>query len=92
MNHRAYSGLEGVAPRSCCCYTMCIHINKPTTDTIIANVAQMDEWELDRLQTAIDRRRGVLTCVMPRNYTTGGFRFSAVLTEGEGQRLELVKV
>jgi hypothetical protein len=39
---------------------MCMHINKETTDSIIANVAQMHEWELDRLQTAIDRRRGVL--------------------------------
>jgi hypothetical protein len=40
---------------------MCLHIEIPSTDTIIANVAQMHESELDRLQTAIDRRRGVLT-------------------------------
>jgi phage host-nuclease inhibitor protein Gam len=38
-----------------------MHIKKPTIDTIIANIAQMDERELDRLQTAIDRRRGALT-------------------------------
>ena len=61
MNHRTYSGLEGVAPPSCCCYTMCMHIKKLSTDTIIANVAQMDERELDRLQTAIARRRALLT-------------------------------
>ncbi len=39
---------------------MCMHISKENADSIIANVAQMDEWELDRLQTAIDRRRGSL--------------------------------
>ncbi len=30
--------------------------------------------------------------MITQNYTTGGFRFRAVLTEGGGERLELVKV
>ena len=38
-----------------------MHINKPTSDTIVDYVAEMDESELDRLQAAIDHRRGTLT-------------------------------
>jgi hypothetical protein len=37
---------------------MCIHnIN---IDDIMATIAQMDERDLDRLQAALDRRRGIL--------------------------------
>jgi len=35
-----------------------MHINNPSADSIIASIAEMDEQELDRLQAAIDRRRG----------------------------------
>lgn len=37
---------------------MCMHNNN--IDGIVATIAQFDERELDRLQTAIDRRRGAL--------------------------------
>jgi hypothetical protein len=40
------------------CYTMCMHISRPTANSIIATIAEMDEKGLDRLQAAIDRRRG----------------------------------
>jgi len=39
---------------------MYMHINTPTANHLIDNIAQMDEWELERLQDAIDRRRGSL--------------------------------
>jgi hypothetical protein len=38
-----------------------MHNNKRSTDTLIGSIAEMDEQELDRLQGAIDRRRGFLT-------------------------------
>jgi len=37
-----------------------MHINRPTANSIIASIVEMDERELDRLQAAIDRRRGSL--------------------------------
>jgi hypothetical protein len=43
------------------CYTMCMHNNTEySTDSIVAAIAQMDNRELDRLQAALDRRRGSL--------------------------------
>ena len=39
---------------------MCMHINKQSVRDIIASIAEMDEQKLDRLQAAIDRRRGAL--------------------------------
>jgi hypothetical protein len=36
---------------------MCMHNN---IDSIVATIAQFDERELDRLQAALDRRRGTL--------------------------------
>ena len=39
------------------CYTMCMHNN---TDSIVATIAQIDAREFDRLQAALDRRRGEL--------------------------------
>lgn len=39
------------------CYTMCMH---NSIDSIVATIAQIDERELDRLQAALDRRRGEL--------------------------------
>jgi hypothetical protein len=35
-----------------------MHINKLSADDIIDSIAEMDEQELDRLQAAIDHRRG----------------------------------
>ncbi len=35
-----------------------MHINRHSADSIIDNIAELDERELDRLQAAIDRRRG----------------------------------
>jgi len=40
------------------CYTMCMHNNRRSLDALINTIAKMDEQELDRLQAAIDRRRG----------------------------------
>ena len=37
---------------------MCLHNNKQLLDIFIDYLSEMDEWELDRLQDAIDRRRG----------------------------------
>jgi len=36
-----------------------MHNNRPSLHSII-DITEMDEWELDRLQDAIDRRRGSL--------------------------------
>jgi hypothetical protein len=36
-----------------------MHNNRPSLDALIDSIAQMDEQELDRLQAAIDHRRGV---------------------------------
>jgi hypothetical protein len=38
------------------CYTMCMHNNN--IDSIVAAIAQVDQQELDRLQAALDDRRG----------------------------------
>ena len=46
-----------VAPYALIYYTMCMH-NKEQSMNIIDSIAEMDEQELDRLQAAIDRRRG----------------------------------
>src|SRR5829696_1327358 len=37
---------------------MCMHNNRRSLDAIIDRIAEMNEQELDRLQAAIDRRRG----------------------------------
>jgi hypothetical protein len=43
------------------CYTMCIHNNiECNADSIVAAIAQMDQQELNRLQAALDHRRGEL--------------------------------
>ena len=41
-----------------CCYTMCMHNNRRSIDTLIDSIAEMDEQELGRVQAAIDHRRG----------------------------------
>src|SRR5829696_5249023 len=41
-----------------CCYTMCMHNNRRSVDALIDSIAEMDEQELDRVQAAIDGRRG----------------------------------
>lgn len=41
-----------------CCYTMCMHNNSRSLDALIDSIAEMDEQELDRVQAAIDNRRG----------------------------------
>jgi hypothetical protein len=44
------------------CYTMCMHNNTEySVDSIVAAIAQMDQQGLDRLQAALDQRRGELT-------------------------------
>jgi hypothetical protein len=60
MNRCTYGDFEGVPLRSGCCYNMCMHNNKQKVDIFIDSITEMDEWELDRLQAAIDRRRGSL--------------------------------
>jgi hypothetical protein len=55
---------------------MCTDINNRSADNIIDNIAELDERELDRLQAAIDRRRGELkgklsTVVERREYRNG---------------------
>src|SRR5215213_9358111 len=37
---------------------MCMHNNRSSLDALIDSIAEMDEQELDRLQAAIDHRRG----------------------------------
>ncbi len=37
---------------------MCMHSNKPNLNIFIDYLSEMDEQELDRLQEAMDRRRG----------------------------------
>ena len=39
---------------------MCMHNNRRSVDALIDSIAEMDERELDRLQAAMDRRRGAL--------------------------------
>ena len=51
-----------VASIAGCCYTMCMHNNiEYDADSIVAAIAQMGQQELDRLQAALDHRRGELT-------------------------------
>jgi hypothetical protein len=51
-------GGSPVVRYSDCCYTMCMHKNSSRLDALIDSIAEMDEQELDRVQAAIDRRRG----------------------------------
>ena len=51
-------GIEGVALGSDRCYNMCMHNNRQYLNIFIDYLSEMDEPELDRLQDAIDRRRG----------------------------------
>jgi hypothetical protein len=37
---------------------MCMHNSRCSVDALIDSIAEMDEQELDRVQAAIDRRRG----------------------------------
>jgi hypothetical protein len=53
-----------------------MHINRQSVNRFIDSIAEMDERELDRLQAAIDRRRGYLknklsTVLERRNYRNG---------------------
>ncbi len=56
---------------------MCMHINKENSlDIFVADIAQMNQRELDRLQESIDRRRGTLkkkqsTVIERREYRNG---------------------
>ena len=58
MNRCAHGGFEGVTLGRGYCYNMCMHSNRQNLDSFIDYITQMDEQELDRLQDAIDRRRG----------------------------------
>ena len=56
------------------CYTMCMH--SKNIDSFLDTLAEMDEQELDRLQAALDRRRGELkkkqsTVLERREYQNG---------------------
>jgi hypothetical protein len=70
---------EGVALGSGCCYNMCMHNSRLNLNIFIDYIAQMEERELDRLQAAIDSRRGSLkknkekqsTVVERREYRNG---------------------
>ena len=56
------------------CYTMCMHNNRRSVDVLIDTIAEMDEQELDRVQAAIDQRRGgsrQSTVLERREYRTG---------------------
>ena len=66
---------------------MCMHINKQSESVngFIDSIAEMDERELDRLQVAIDRRRGFLkkklsTVLERREYRNGPCSLRAALT------------
>jgi len=53
-----------------------MHKNSRSVDTLIDSIAEMDEQELDRLQAAIDRRRGAFkktqsTVLERREYRNG---------------------
>jgi hypothetical protein len=53
-----------------------MHNNRRSVDALIDSIAEMDERELDRLQAAIDRRRGSLkkkqsTVLERRDYLNG---------------------
>jgi hypothetical protein len=55
---------------------MCMHNNRRSVDALIDSIAKMDERELDRLQAAMDRRRGALkkkqsTVLERRDYLNG---------------------
>src|SRR5215207_2849142 len=55
---------------------MCMHNNRQSVDSLIDSIAEMNERELKRLQTAIDRRRGALkkkqsTVLERRDYRNG---------------------
>ncbi len=55
---------------------MCMHNNRRSVEALIDSIAKMDEQELDRLQAAIDRRRGFLkkkqsTVLERREYRNG---------------------
>ena len=76
MNSCAYGGFEGVALDSGCRYNMCMHNNRQYLDIFIDYLTKMDEWELERLQDAIDRRLGALrkkqsTVLERRDYRNG---------------------
>jgi hypothetical protein len=74
----ACGDFEGVALGRSCCYNMCMHNNRQHLDIFIDSITEMDQWELDRLQAAIDRRRGSLkkkekqsTVIERREYRNG---------------------
>ena len=53
-----------------------MHNNRRSVDALIDSIAKMDERELDRLQAAMDRRRGALkkkqsTVLERRDYLNG---------------------
>ena len=78
-------GGSTVALCSDCCYNMCMHINKLS----VASIAEMDEWELDRLQGAIERRRVTLKKEKKQQSTVLGrreYRNGILQLEGRAYR------
>lgn len=70
------TGRSRVVLSSGCWYTMCMHMDDQSLNHVIASVAGMDDQELDELQDAIDRRRGVFkskqsTVIERRSYRNG---------------------
>src|SRR4051794_21431839 len=59
------------------CYTMCMHnYTEYSVDNIVAAISQLDQQQLDRLQAALDHRRGELkkkqsTVLERREYRNG---------------------
>jgi hypothetical protein len=70
---RASAG--SLARDTACCYNMCMHNKRLSVDTLIASIETMDRQELNRLQEAIDRRRGApkkqSTVLERRDYRNG---------------------
>jgi hypothetical protein len=76
MQNPTYLKVTRVAPRTDRVYNMCMHISTHDVSAFIDSIAEMDEQELDRLQAAIDRRRGSLkkklsTVLKRREYRNG---------------------
>ena len=59
---------------------MCMHNNRHSVDALITSIAEMDEQELDRIQAAIDHRRGEgrqSTVLKRREYRNGLLQLEA---------------
>ena len=69
-----------------CCYTMCMHLNRPNCNSIIATIAEMEDHELEQLQAAIDRRRGTLKKKQSAVIERRDYRNGVLQLEGRAYR------